>query len=350
MKEDDHGCLVAGTLVTTSRGPIPIESIRMGDQVLTRRGLRRVLAAGMTQVAARTLRVTLENGGYLSGTADHPVWIQGEGFIRMDALRYGMMVECQSQSALVESSFAAIPSLPTGPRVATSHQELPTGRRVGITCTGKSGVRPMEKSRMVTRSTIWTSTHSTMTLAIWRVSQLPSMMRLTPSAEVSEDPALHIWPTSRRSGHFPRSGMQAMRAGPGIASMLRQWVSGKVRFAKSPASSAPIHTRQVHHIHEGASVRTGAGRPRGVTRGPTMNHGSVAIATRSMPVTNTLVSGTVGARVLSVAAEAGMRPVYNLTVEEVPEFYANGVLVHNCDALRYMVMDRDRSAGTVRFL
>lgn len=30
--------------------------------------------------------------------------------------------------------------------------------------------------------------------------------------------------------------------------------------------------------------------------------------------------------------------VYNLTVENVPEFYANGILVHNCDALRYMVM------------
>lgn len=27
---------------------------------------------------------------------------------------------------------------------------------------------------------------------------------------------------------------------------------------------------------------------------------------------------------------AGSSPVYNLTVEEVPEFFANGVLVHNC--------------------
>lgn len=39
----------------------------------------------------------------------------------------------------------------------------------------------------------------------------------------------------------------------------------------------------------------------------------------------------------------GVRPapsgsVYNLTVEGEPEFYANGVLVHNCDAKRYGVM------------
>lgn len=36
--------------------------------------------------------------------------------------------------------------------------------------------------------------------------------------------------------------------------------------------------------------------------------------------------------------EHGQRcPVYNLTVEGAPEYYANGILVHNCDALRYLV-------------
>lgn len=30
-------------------------------------------------------------------------------------------------------------------------------------------------------------------------------------------------------------------------------------------------------------------------------------------------------------------PVFNLTVAGQPEFYANSVLVHNCDAMRYVV-------------
>ena len=39
----------------------------------------------------------------------------------------------------------------------------------------------------------------------------------------------------------------------------------------------------------------------------------------------------------------GKRPVYNLTVEGCPEYFANGILVHNCmDALRYMVMRLDK--------
>lgn len=34
--------------------------------------------------------------------------------------------------------------------------------------------------------------------------------------------------------------------------------------------------------------------------------------------------------------EAGFEDVYDLTVEEAHEFFANGILVHNCaDSLRY---------------
>jgi phage terminase large subunit-like protein len=32
-------------------------------------------------------------------------------------------------------------------------------------------------------------------------------------------------------------------------------------------------------------------------------------------------------------SDAGSAPVYNLTVANQPEYFANGVLVHNCDAL-----------------
>ncbi len=34
----------------------------------------------------------------------------------------------------------------------------------------------------------------------------------------------------------------------------------------------------------------------------------------------------------------GYAPVYNLTVEDEHEYVANGVLVSNCDALRYATM------------
>jgi len=45
--------------------------------------------------------------------------------------------------------------------------------------------------------------------------------------------------------------------------------------------------------------------------------------------------------VLSVCELATRVPVFNLTVAGTPEYFAEGVLVHNCDAARYMVAHRD---------
>jgi hypothetical protein len=39
--------------------------------------------------------------------------------------------------------------------------------------------------------------------------------------------------------------------------------------------------------------------------------------------------------------------VYNLTVEGDHEFFAAGVLTHNCDALRYAVVHADQGFGTL---
>lgn len=48
------------------------------------------------------------------------------------------------------------------------------------------------------------------------------------------------------------------------------------------------------------------------------------------------VAFTAPAFALSVR-EAGQGDVYNLTVEEDHEYFANGILVSNCDAERYII-------------
>jgi hypothetical protein len=42
--------------------------------------------------------------------------------------------------------------------------------------------------------------------------------------------------------------------------------------------------------------------------------------------------------VACVTPVADRRPVYNLTVAGDHEYFANGILTHNCDALRYGCM------------
>ena len=74
-------CLVAGTMITTTRGQIPIERVTVEDMVLTREGFRRVLWAGMTNPAGVVFQMDLSTGGKLVGTANHPVWAIGRGWV-----------------------------------------------------------------------------------------------------------------------------------------------------------------------------------------------------------------------------------------------------------------------------
>lgn len=82
--EHNHMCLDAGTLVETRRGAIPIERVRAGDYALTRVGWRRVKWAGPTGWRP-TLRARWDSG-HMDGTADHPIWVRGEGWVPLGDL------------------------------------------------------------------------------------------------------------------------------------------------------------------------------------------------------------------------------------------------------------------------
>lgn len=57
------------------------------------------------------------------------------------------------------------------------------------------------------------------------------------------------------------------------------------------------------------------------------------------------------ARVLHIRALPQPEAVYNLTVDGMPEYFANGILVHNCDTMRYAVAHVDlQGQFRVRFL
>ena len=85
-------CLVAGTLVETDRGPRPIETIRAGDKVWTRQGVRPVAAAW--ESSKRTVyTVEMSDGRRITGTANHPVWVDRKEWVPLDCLRYRDIVE-----------------------------------------------------------------------------------------------------------------------------------------------------------------------------------------------------------------------------------------------------------------
>lgn len=77
-------CLAAGTLIATPKGDVPIEHIKAGDEVYTRTGVRKVLAATMTNDNAEVFEYDI-GGLSLTATPNHPVFANG-AFYAIDSL------------------------------------------------------------------------------------------------------------------------------------------------------------------------------------------------------------------------------------------------------------------------
>jgi phage terminase large subunit-like protein len=87
LRAGGNTSLAAGTLVRTKTGEVPIEDVRMGDQVWTRNGLRTVRRAGQTGVKP-TWRLTTRAGRELELTGDHEVLVSGR-WVAAELLRPG---------------------------------------------------------------------------------------------------------------------------------------------------------------------------------------------------------------------------------------------------------------------
>lgn len=74
-EDDGHVCFPAGTLVTTERGVVPIETIAAGERVLTHEGRWREVLARMAQSYSGPM-VTIETSHTVTSTANHPFLIQ----------------------------------------------------------------------------------------------------------------------------------------------------------------------------------------------------------------------------------------------------------------------------------
>ena len=77
-QHDAAWCVAKGELVTTCRGEIPIEQVKVGDFVATRNGYRRVLATMMTNPDAEIMEIYDNEGRVLRCTPNHRVFANGD--------------------------------------------------------------------------------------------------------------------------------------------------------------------------------------------------------------------------------------------------------------------------------
>lgn len=272
-------CFVAGTLVQTQFGPIPIEEVRIGTMVLTRNGLRAVEQIGSRE--ENTGIVSFNTNTALCGTAEHPIFTSN-GWTRMSDLRLGDIV-CAIDALNGEGSVGIHTLAGTW---NTEAQDASTGK-TGIDCIERCGGLNMAQSPQGMKSTTWTRIYSITLSAILRVWRRGATAASTLHQSLSKR---LIGRASRCAQFIAQIAALALNAG---------WRSQNIFAFAAPGSGQ----RQNENY-----------------RRPVITAESSSF----------LVAGTIAASVVSTWAPAGKAKVFNLQVEGEQEYFANGILVHNC--------------------
>ena len=103
--EDERVCFPAGTLVSIENDAIPIEKIKSGDLVMTRVGLRRVIAVNSRKYTGPMTTVKWDGGG-VTATASHPFWTLEQGWLDCGKLNVSHTLQSVlNQSVSITSVF-----------------------------------------------------------------------------------------------------------------------------------------------------------------------------------------------------------------------------------------------------
>jgi hypothetical protein len=275
---EDSLCFIAGTKITTARGSVNIEDVTHDDLVLTRAGWCRVNAAGCTGVRD-TVTVHMSNGISVTCTPDHPVFVVGKNFTPASQLTSrDKIITCietlshdESENHRSHSSTTMVNDITSG-LVAGTTALLVHVERGFFTATSMK--THMARYLMAGSSTMLTTTEKITTSATSKLCQ-----NMITSHTTSKTRSLECTP-------FPVNSKDEV-----------QRKAGKNENNASSLSSA---------WNVAAPFSLQACEPR-------FAHVNVG-----------------GVTVLSVQENVEPSTVYNLSVDNQPEYFANGILVHNC--------------------
>jgi len=343
----DDICLVAGTMITAKHGDIPIENIRPGDYVLTRKGYRRVIDAGMTSPLADVITVYMSDGSFITGTKKHLIFTNENGFIPMDASKGCSIMTAwkkQRESFIRELLLLDIPNQKEYP-IRTILGRIPgiPVRAWGL-CIRRFGKTTMGLFRQDMRYIIKMAIRSTMILKTLLVSRTKNTKK--PMLKATKLQMLK-GSISREYEDLQKHGTSLLRVENGTEYMPKK----RIKKGNQKLIHAFSVVRNFFHL----DLVT----PTGIN----LRSAQLAVLAKSVIVSaggskrNSVhfvkknswhghCKNTAPVRVLRVQ-DGKPKAVYNISVEDEREYFANGILVHNCDAssLLYNEFVNPRVAG-----
>ena len=323
-------CFAAGTMISTKSGDRPIEEICVGDLVLTREGYKRVLASGRTSERSLVLQLTLSCGIILECTSNHPIFVYGRGFIP------AWTIQKQDQVAVLESKLSSSMEMNidvTPITGASRHRGIFTHTKMAIG-------RTANQHSILLFGNITMGLFQKVILFITVIKVLMitvcQILKWSLAKNMGKDIAGTI--SNKELSKWimleilPLSGMVAMSVLNGTLNTAKS--RGKIGNALQG-----LFVRNVEKKHSliMTNEETFASALVGVSI-DTMNVpsdimktvGALSAGTHSMS-RRAKNSKFVPVNVLGLCV-AQDKPVYNIAVEDERHYFANGVLVHNCDA------------------
>ena len=291
LNDELPDCFVAGTLISTKRGDVPIETVTDQDQVLTRVGYRPVEIVGSRYVS--THHLVLSNGTSLIGTATHPIWTTKNGFVELAKLHAGDQVLPVTQIT-----------------TAAEHEG--------------SGQRSMVPFQKVMRSIIGTLTAPITQLTISGACLLRSIRSFIEPSVVPWSPKLVGFAT-----RILRRGQDIKFTAQTTVSQLIDAV-GMLMRSHEIALVVGNHSRSTNIAGFG-TVPSHAGSD--ITNVSPVRLSAFSAET---PQSRSLNEPDTAVTVVGSVPTGLVERVYNMSVKEQPEYFANGILVHNC--IRYFCM------------
>lgn len=243
-------CFVRGTSILTDKGQTPIQKIQVGDLVMTREGLKPVVA-----VRKRFKKVIKRMG--LVGTPEHPVITPSEDIALQDISRDDTIYTWNEKQSSIEAKNITDTQTQDGLNPETTTGDTINGRLRPWHFIANFGLIISEMFRPDTMSIMPTTTPSTMTSQILNSKQNGSIYT-----------TMYLHQRGRKS------------LGKTTETSLR---SRTTSFAWSAIRPIRLLVKLVENI-----------------------------------------------AVHFVSTLTGERRVYNLQVADKPEYFANGILVHNC--------------------
>lgn len=386
--ESSHACLEGDTLVDTKNGKVKIKDIKTGDYVKLDDNTYAKVTASCCTGYKNTIKIIFKDGSFLECTPDHKIF-STTGLFRADALSSNSILitmENQLWKNLLKNSTNARESfisnimeqsIGSGKEGYTVPKSVESKRSYTTSYTGMENKTCFQGQSITTGQTLIQTTGKTLEEETFTESQ-QEMTSLNMMGSDSTKTIIKDTTSARGMDHYTDTSILKKLA-KFLKTILFTTLTTIKRIITFPISllchqvNIQRYTGKKKEIEEQSILEKASRKLEKQQKNGTV-HQKVSNGIRNMQKTKTLdikhtaldAANIVGKSIsekpsakdfavkdakysiIKIIQTNEVKPVYNITVEGHHCFFANGVLVSNCDSLRMLaIMERDRINSTI---